>query len=72
MKRIRDASLITEKHNMNAICSSIYTLIQNMIDYELDHEFIQLIFGNVVEKYNIDDNNKINLSSFLASKIINE
>jgi hypothetical protein len=71
LKRIKDISLITEKQNMNVICSSILTLIQNMLDYALKHELILSIFAETVEKYNIDDDNKLNISNYLSSKMSN-
>ena len=61
-KRIKEISPITEKEIMNAICPSIYALIQNMLDYNLETEFILYIIGEVIEK--IDDN-KINISNYI-------
>jgi len=71
LKKIKDISNITEKQNMNIICMSIYTLSQNMLDYDLEHQFIISIFGKIVEKYNIDDNNRMNISNYLTSKMFN-
>jgi hypothetical protein len=71
LRRIKDISLITEKRNINAICSSIYTLIQNMLDFDLDHEFIMQTFGKAILKYEIDDDNKMNISNYITSKMSN-
>jgi hypothetical protein len=69
LKKIKDISLITEKQNMNAICSSIFTLIQNMLDYDSEFEFIISILEKIVEKYKIDDDNKINMTNYITSKM---
>ena len=69
LKKIKDISLITEKQNMNAICSSIFTLIQNMLDYDSEFEFMISILEKIVEKYKIDDDNKINMTNYITSKM---
>ena len=69
--RINEFSPITEKEIMNAICPSICALFQNMLDYDLEYELIYFIFGEIIEKYNFDDEIKINISSYLTSKMIN-
>ena len=68
LKRIKKISPITENEIMFAICPSIYALIQNMLDYDLKFELILSVFEKVVEKYNIDDDNKLDITEYITSK----
>ena len=49
----------------------ILKIHSNLSLNDLDHEFIMQTFGKAVLKYEIDDDNKMNISNYITSKMSN-
>lgn len=70
IKKLNKRSEITnpDKHISVAIFSSVFTLIKNMIDYELDFDFINKILEEICKQNKFKDTEKQELANFLISE----
>ena len=61
---------INEKQKSVAVYSSVFTLIKNMIDYDLDFKFIdETVLQEINDQYKLKDEEKQNIVNFLLTEI---
>ena len=66
----RNEKNVNEKQKSVAIYSSVFTLIKNMIDYDLDFKFInETILQEINDQYKLKDEDKKNIVNFLITEI---
>ena len=54
------------------IYTTSFALIKNMIDYDLDFNFINEILKEIFNKYNIKENERIELANYLMAEFSNK
>lgn len=65
----RNKNKIDDKKKALIIYSNVFTLVKNMIDYDLDFDFINEILQEIVSKNTFTDNEKSELVNYLMSEI---
>ena len=65
----RKEKTVNEKQKSVAIYSSIFTLVKNIVDYELDFDFINNILEDIFTLYKIKDKEKKDITDYLMLEI---
>ena len=60
---------ISEKQELNATCSSIFTVTKNMVDFGLQMDFITALTHEIFDTYNIPDAHKKDIINYLIIEL---